>query len=1381
MTSSQLRIISPTREYSLPVILNWFRFLPSVAALLVALFFSAIGATAKIGVAHQMLLGNPSGATTAPENSLNYLIQRDQYAISYNDATGQANWVSWNLTTSDIGSSGRSDNFYADTSLPSGYKIVQPTDYQGSGYDRGHMCPSGDRTVSVADNNVTFFMSNMIPQTASNNQGVWANFEVYCRTLASQGNEVLITCGPSFFGGSRVPTGAAAIPGFTWKIAVVVPPGAGTALERITTSTRVIAIKVPNTANVNSAWQTYLTTVAQLQQDTGFAFFTSLPANVASVLRATIDGQPVEGIPVVTSQPIAQTAAVGGAASFTVAATGNAPLTYQWYFNGDEIPDATGPNLSLSGLGINAMGAYFATVSNSVGIITSASANLVVTGVAPSVVSDPVSKTVPAGSDVVLTVVAAGSPTISYQWRKGGVAIQNAIYSILSVPNVQASDAGIYDVVITNANGNVTSAAATVSVTPTVPSITIQPVDRTVGPNGTTSFTVTAIGTQPIAYQWRKGGANITGNASSTNATLVLTNVTEALAGGYDVVVTNSVGSTISNTVTLAVSTFADGAINITGGTYTQNFDTLPATHLQELTLSGAGPHAFDAAPLNASAMQGWSLFKTGGGGASALFKVDNGSNFVSGAIYSHGTSGSTERALGSLASGTTESAFGVKFVNSTGQTLTQFSVSFAAELWRRGNSAGDLLSFAYSIGGAALNNGTFVAVPTLDVINPRPDAPATSGADGNASENRQTVSATVTGIIWPAGSSLVLRWTDTNNVGSDDGLAMDDFSFTVPAATGPIAPAVLTTTPTNGATGLATSTTIEVTFNQPVNLASGWFSIISAATGPLAATVNGGPNTFTLATPVVFPVDDTITLTVFAAKITDQATGSLPMANDLVLSFTTAAPQPPAIVTQPVSQSVAANNSVAFSVSATGTAPLSFQWRKNEVPINDNVTATGSTLSLFDVQAGAAGSYDVVITNTAGSVTSGAATLTVTPAVTNVIRWNFTSATPSGGLPTGVTGGTVTVGSNNGTTTMLQSASISSGYAGATGNNNAAAAAFTGSFNAASSTYFQFTLEAGAQQRFVASAINFGSRSTGTGPTAYAVYTNQDGYGVPIASGALQNNGVWTLIIPSMSTVSSSVGGAVTFRVYGYNGSGSAAAGSANWRIDDLALTVITQTAPSITLQPASKTVNVGVTVNLSVSAQGSVNIAYQWRKNGVAIEGNATATTDTLTIPNVQLVAAGNYDVVVTNPVASITSDLAVLTVTSPATGFDSWRAIYFSESELGNSTISGPLAILTADGLTNTLKYALGLDPRAIAANLPEAAVSGTDMVYTYSRPVDRNDIGYSVQVSSDLATWSIEGVTHEHVSTTAGTSIWRAVYPMPPSGRLFFRLRAELLSN
>lgn len=266
----------------------------SLLAAIGVLFASASPAWAKVDAGLQMLLGNPSNATADTNNHENYLIQRAVQALAYNDSLGQPNWASWNLTADDLGDSGRSPSFYADTNLPPNFRRVGTGEYSGSGYDRGHLCPSADRTANVDDNNAVFLMSNIMPQAPEQNSGVWGTFEGYCRSLVQSPSnyELFILCGPSGFTGESINgEGEVAIPRFTWKIVVVVPPGTNSALERITATNRVIAIKVPNTNGVSTSWQDFVTSANQIRADTGFNFFTALPNDVAEALRNKVDGQ----------------------------------------------------------------------------------------------------------------------------------------------------------------------------------------------------------------------------------------------------------------------------------------------------------------------------------------------------------------------------------------------------------------------------------------------------------------------------------------------------------------------------------------------------------------------------------------------------------------------------------------------------------------------------------------------------------------------------------------------------------------------------------------------------------------------------------------------------------------------------------------------------------------------------------------------------------------------------------------------------------------------------------------------------------------------------------------------------------------------------------
>jgi DNA/RNA endonuclease G (NUC1) len=252
----------------------------------------AVTARATIQTNLQLQLGNPSSAVVNTNNHDHYLLQRAVESLDFSDNLGEPNWASWDLTAADQGSSGRNSTFYTDTNLPPNFYRVTSGDYTGSGYDRGHLCPSADRTDTTNDNKQVFFMSNIMPQTPDNNEGIWASFEDYCRSLSNSNYEMLILCGPSGFGTSKINTnGPVYIPGYTWKIALAVPSGSGTALSRVTNTTRVIAINVPNIAGIRSTpWTNFLSSASVIQTNTGFTFFTAVATNIAEVLRARVDG-----------------------------------------------------------------------------------------------------------------------------------------------------------------------------------------------------------------------------------------------------------------------------------------------------------------------------------------------------------------------------------------------------------------------------------------------------------------------------------------------------------------------------------------------------------------------------------------------------------------------------------------------------------------------------------------------------------------------------------------------------------------------------------------------------------------------------------------------------------------------------------------------------------------------------------------------------------------------------------------------------------------------------------------------------------------------------------------------------------------------------------
>jgi endonuclease G len=236
-----------------------------------------------------LTMGNPSNAVTTVSQPNNYLMEKQQYSLSYSRDNGGPNWVSWHLDTSWLGSTPRQDDFRADTTLPAGWYRVQATDYSGSGFDRGHMCPSADRTNTVAANSATFLMTNMIPQLPANNQGVWANLESYSRTLVSQGNELYIISGGHGLQ-HFIANGHVAVPAQTWKVIIVLPVGSND-VSRVTTATRTIAVIMPNSGSIGSNWRAYRVSVDQVEAITGFDFFSNVPSGIQAVIEGRVDNQ----------------------------------------------------------------------------------------------------------------------------------------------------------------------------------------------------------------------------------------------------------------------------------------------------------------------------------------------------------------------------------------------------------------------------------------------------------------------------------------------------------------------------------------------------------------------------------------------------------------------------------------------------------------------------------------------------------------------------------------------------------------------------------------------------------------------------------------------------------------------------------------------------------------------------------------------------------------------------------------------------------------------------------------------------------------------------------------------------------------------------------
>ncbi len=420
----------------------------------------------------------------------------------------------------------------------------------------------------------------------------------------------------------------------------------------------------------------------------------------------------------------------------------------------------------------------------------------------------------------------------------------------------------------------------------------------------------------------------------------------------------------------------------------------------------------------------GWT-FSESGTSANTTYTAGTGSS-TTGDTYSFGATSSSERAFGELTTGSLNSTIGASFTNNTGQTITSLAISYTGEQWRLGAlNRTDRLDFQYSTDATSLANGTWTDVNALDFTAPV-QGPTTGALDGNASANRTSINATITGLNIANAATFWIRWSSIDAASSDDGLAIDDFCLTpqgvpnVSVAVSPSAVAedgatnlVYTFTRSNTSGGALTanfsvggSATFGTDYTQTgANTFSSSAGTITFAAGQSTATVTIDPAVDSIVEP-----DETVILTVttsagYNVGSPSSATGTIE--NDDVQC------SPPEIAGQPNSlTNVCVNSSAQFSVAATGTN-LTYRWYKMAspaIPLSDggNISgATTPTLTINPVGAGDVASYYVVVSGTCNPpATSNAVTLALdnTAPVPNANSLPDVNAQCSANLPTAPT-----------------------------------------------------------------------------------------------------------------------------------------------------------------------------------------------------------------------------------------------------------------------------------------------------------------------------------------------------------------------------------------
>lgn len=227
------------------------------------------------------------GLPISSKNADNYLIFRSQYALSYDTLKSTANWVAWNLNKGWIGETERyKGQFITDTVIPINYHRAKHKDYTNSGFDRGHIVRSKERSDNVINNKSTFLMSNIFPQTPDLNRGLWLNFEYYCEKLCTKENKNLfIYAGGVFVSDSTLHgKGKVAIPDSCFKIVIITD--FKNKLPQINQNTEIIAVMMPNVQGVRKEkWQNYITTIRNIEIQTSFNFFSNLPQKLQDIIE----------------------------------------------------------------------------------------------------------------------------------------------------------------------------------------------------------------------------------------------------------------------------------------------------------------------------------------------------------------------------------------------------------------------------------------------------------------------------------------------------------------------------------------------------------------------------------------------------------------------------------------------------------------------------------------------------------------------------------------------------------------------------------------------------------------------------------------------------------------------------------------------------------------------------------------------------------------------------------------------------------------------------------------------------------------------------------------------------------------------------------------